>query len=182
MTRKPRPSAQTGLPPSTTRPPDPGLIDLTARRRKALAADARALYAIKDRVHYSMTATRMQTVRQKIRAAWSTVKSLTEDCSSSVTGLYWRAGAPDPNGLGYNGQGYTGTLCTHGHPVDPANARPGDLAFYGDHAPWRHVAIVIGRDPAGQPIVFSHGSEAGPYLLPLRYRPDLGEIRTYPLA
>lgn len=167
---------------TAAKPPATTPAQLDADRRARLAADARALYAIRDRVHYSMTAKRMQTVREKIRAAWSTVQSLTEDCSSSVTGLYWRSGAPDPNGLGYNGQGYTGTLCRHGRAVAEAQARPGDLVFYGVGAPWHHVAMVVGRDPAGKLVVFSHGSQPGPYLLPVRYRGDLGQIRTYPMS
>ena len=35
---------------------------------------------------------------------------LTTDCSGFVTVCYFLAGAPDPNGLDYSGEGWTGTL------------------------------------------------------------------------
>jgi cell wall-associated NlpC family hydrolase len=50
----------------------------------------------------------------------------------------------------------------------------GDLAIYGSGAPGEHVAICIGGG-----LVISHGSEPGPFKLPLRYRTDLLEIRRY---
>lgn len=41
-----------------------------------------------------------------------TVK-ITTDCSGFVTLLWHVAGCPDPNGLNYDGEGYTGTLLSH---------------------------------------------------------------------
>ena len=38
---------------------------------------------------------------------------LATDCSGFVTLCYKWAGAPDPNGRGYDGYGYTGTLLQH---------------------------------------------------------------------
>lgn len=97
------------------------------------------------------------------------------DCSSYATLCYKAAGAPDPNGFGYNGYGYTGTLEQHGDRV--AEPAPGDLAFYGRGTISGHVAICIGDG-----LVASFGSEPGPRILPLRYRSDLREMRTYPLV
>jgi cell wall-associated NlpC family hydrolase len=113
----------------------------------------------------------MQGVRERIRPPavprW-------EDCSSFATWLYWLADAPDPNGRGYDGFGYTGTLCRQGRRVSILELQPGDLVFYGRGAPWGHVAIYVGGGK-----VVSHGSEGGPYLLPVRYRGDVGEARSY---
>jgi cell wall-associated NlpC family hydrolase len=97
-----------------------------------------------------------------------------EDCSSFATWCYWAAGAPDPNGLGYNGFGYTGTQILCGR--ETAEPRPGDLCFYG---PLRdritHVAIYVGNGR-----VVSHGRERGPELYgSISYRPDLQQIRAY---
>lgn len=52
------------------------------------------------------------------------------DCSSSFTLHHKEGGAPDPNGRGYDGQGYTGTLVNRGHWT--SNPQPGDAFFYGD--------------------------------------------------
>ena len=81
------------------------------------------------------------------------------DCSGFVTLCYAWAGAPDPNGLDYSGQGYTGTLLRHMTPVPPAAVRPGDLVVWGP-PPGHHVAVVLkgGSDP----VVCSHGEEKGP--------------------
>jgi cell wall-associated NlpC family hydrolase len=99
-----------------------------------------------------------------------------EDCSSFATWVYWVAGLPDPNKLGYNGQGYTGTLVRNGGSISPQLARPGDLAFYGwgfNGVP-KHVAVCVGFGR-----VVSHGSESGPLLLGIRYRSDLHSVRRY---
>lgn len=81
------------------------------------------------------------------------------DCSGFATLCYQLAGAPDPNGFGYNGSGYTGTLINRGRTVSIADARAGDLVFWGV-APAHHVAIVVA--PGGNPLLVSHGMEAGP--------------------
>lgn len=74
------------------------------------------------------------------------------DCSGFATLCYKQANLPDPNGLGYTGQGYTGTLLAHGRRT--SNPQPGDLAFW--HNP-DHVCVYIGD---GQCIGF--GSPPGP--------------------
>jgi cell wall-associated NlpC family hydrolase len=84
---------------------------------------------------------------------------LTTDCSGFVTICYFLAGAPDPNGLGYSGEGWTGTLLRHLDHIPRAAARPGDLVLWGAY-PGRHVALVleVGIDP----LLCSHGQERGP--------------------
>jgi len=86
------------------------------------------------------------------------------DCSGFVTYCYWAAGLPDPSGLAYNYVGFTGTLLenaqNHGHILfDVSLAQPGDPIVIGPGTGW-HAVIVIeaGKDP----LVVSHGSEAGP--------------------
>lgn len=140
------------------------------RKRRLIVAAALLGHAKRAAIHYTQTARRMQGVREKIRPP--AVPSY-EDCSSFATWLYWTAGANDPNGLGYNGMGYTGTLCRQGRAVPLAGAKPGDLVFYGSGPPWGHVAIYVGGGK-----VVSHGSEGGPYLIPVNYRP-VGQVRNY---
>ncbi|MEO6501136.1 MAG: NlpC/P60 family protein [Jatrophihabitantaceae bacterium] len=77
-----------------------------------------------------------------------------------------------------NGQrwaaGYTGTMLQHGRAVPASSAQVGDLVIYGSGAPGQHVAVCLGNG-----LVFSHGSEAGPFKLALRYRSDVLSVRRY---
>jgi cell wall-associated NlpC family hydrolase len=83
---------------------------------------------------------------------------LTTDCSGFVTVCYFLAGAPDPNGLGYSGEGWTGTLLRRLEHVTQDHARRGDLVVWGGY-PGRHVAIVL--EPGDDPLLCSHGGERG---------------------
>lgn len=87
---------------------------------------------------------------------------LTTDCSGFVTLCYFLSGCADPNDLGFNGQGYTGTLLDHGKRVTKAQARPGDLVVYGPGTGW-HVAVIV--EAGSDPLTVSHGQEKGPELV-----------------
>jgi peptidoglycan hydrolase-like protein with peptidoglycan-binding domain len=126
-------------------------------------------YNNRYKIHYTQSGLRMYGVRNKIRPPKIPYY---EDCSSFSTWTYWGAGVPDPNGLGYNGWGYTGTLAQHGNRT--TNPQPGDLALYGYGAPYHHVVVYIGNG-----MCISHGSEVGPLLLPVHYRSDFSHFRTY---
>jgi hypothetical protein len=126
----------------------------------------------------------MATVRQKIVAAarWGIANEprihygevrpvplgrtlpLTTDCSGFVTVCYYLAGAPDPNGLGYSGQGWTGTLLDHLDEIEAGSVRRGDVVVWGAY-PGRHCAIVL--EPGADPLLASHGRERGP--IAIRY-------------
>src|SRR5437868_1437080 len=56
---------------------------------------------------------------------------LSTDCSGFATLCYFLAGAPDPTGLGYIGQGYTGNFLRHLPQRPRDEARPGDLVVWG---------------------------------------------------
>jgi cell wall-associated NlpC family hydrolase len=84
---------------------------------------------------------------------------LTTDCSGFVTLCCYLAGAPDPNGNGYSGYGWTGTLLTHLDPVEPEDARAGDIVIWGRY-PGHHCAVVLAPGP--DPLLCSHGQERGP--------------------
>ncbi len=132
---------------------------MKSARHKVVAA-AYGGYSNRDSIHYTQDGRRMEGVRKQIRPPrfpnW-------EDCSSFATWCYWAAGAPDPNGLGYNGSGFTGTQVEHGRVT--ANPRPGDLVFYGGtSAVPGHVAVYVGNGR-----VISHGQESGPMLYPIDY-------------
>lgn len=137
-------------------------IDGTVSKRQAVVNAA--LYGAQHEpsIHYTQSSLRMYGVRNRIRPP---AIPRYEDCSSFATWCYWLAGAADPNGLGYNGQGYTGTLAAHGRRVSISSLRPGDLVFYGGGFPYTHVAIYIGGGK-----VVSHGSESGPKIASVYYR------------
>jgi hypothetical protein len=137
--------------------------------RQHIVAAAVLGYNNRYSIHYTQGPSRMQGVKQHIRPPrfphW-------EDCSSFATWCYWVSGAPDPNGLHYNGFGYTGTMANHG--TWTSNPQAGDLALYGYNFPYHHVTVYIG---GGRCI--SHGGEDGPLLLSVHYRNDLHQYRTY---
>ncbi len=83
------------------------------------------------------------------------------DCSGFATLAYKVAGAPDPNGNKYNGQGYTGTLLDQGTSIPLYQAEPGDLIIWGNN-PGHHVAVIIDVTDRLDPLCASHGREAGP--------------------
>ena len=78
------------------------------------------------------------------------------DCSGFATDCYKWAGAPDPNGLGYSGYGYTGSLINYMHEIMKSQLHPGDLIAYG-YFPGEHVVIYIGGG-----MCVSQGSEPDP--------------------
>lgn len=81
------------------------------------------------------------------------------DCSGFSTDCYHWANAPDPNGNGYSGQGYTGTMLAHCEHISLGELKAGDLIVYGNY-PGEHV--VICEVPGVDPMTISHGQEAGP--------------------
>lgn len=84
-------------------------------------------------------------------------QAITMDCSESVTLICRLAGLRDPNGLGYDGEGYTGTMLTHlPHFTDWSEVHEGTLIVFGEY-PGRHVVMVV--TPNGEnSSVYSHGS------------------------
>jgi hypothetical protein len=115
-------------------------------RRKIVAA-ARWGIANEPRIHYG-----------EVRPIpLGTTLPLTTDCSGFVTICFYSAGAPDPNGLGYTGLGYTGTMLDHLDETD--EPKRGDVVVWGAY-PGRHCAIAL--EAADDPLLASHGKERGP--------------------
>lgn len=150
----------------------------TDAQRRHLAQLMDALVFYRSRVHYAQVRPMRSTSIHHLRAALLRPGGLTMDCSESVTLLCRLAGLRDPNGLHYNGRGYTGTLLTYlANYTDPAVARIGALCVFGD-APGDHVAAV--RRPGADPLLFSHGSEADPrYFTLSQMRPAFSGAVTF---
>lgn len=86
---------------------------------------------------------------------------LNTDCSGFVTLCYKWAGAGDPNGLGFNGQGYTGTLLSYLTSIPQSQVKAGDLCLWARNGKGEHVSMV--SEPGSDPLLISHGEESGPY-------------------
>jgi hypothetical protein len=125
---------------------------------------AAALMCVRHRsvIHYTQGGLRMVGVNRKM---YPPNYPHYMDCSSGVTWWYYVSGARDPNGLGYNGQGYTGTQSNKGRATSYNVAPVMAVAFYG--RPIGHEALVVKRGS----MVVSHGSEPGPLLVNIAYRP-----------
>jgi cell wall-associated NlpC family hydrolase len=127
-------------------------------------------------IHYTQGELRWQGIDRNRVAAVGQFPTWA-DCSSYFTWCVWNGinvhlhHSDVVNGARWQA-GYTGTLLEHGQQVQaPA---PGDAVVYGSAWPGEHVALYTGGG-----LVVSHGSEAGPLLLPMRYRSDVLSIRRY---
>lgn len=139
----------------------------TDRQREHLAQLMDALVFYRRRVHYAQVRPMRSMHVRRLRPALLRPGGLTMDCSETVTFLCRLAGLRDPNGLNYNGAGYTGTLLSFlEHYTDPSIAKVGALCVFGD-APGEHVCMV--RKPGADPLLFSHGTETEPQYHPLSY-------------
>jgi hypothetical protein len=132
------------------------------------------MLAHKGQVHYSQGRDRWEGIDHHLTHLNNTFPKHC-DCSSTATWLLWDAiartyGVRDlVNHAGWKA-GYTGTMQGGGKQVKhDSNLLIGDCVFYGDQGGGisEHVAVYIGGGK-----VFSHGSEGGPYILPLDYRRD----------
>lgn len=129
--------------------------------RDAIVRWARWGVANKARFIYTEAACRMADEHRPVPSSGP----ITCDCSAFFTYCYCWANAPDPNGLNYDGAGYTGTLLAHGRVIGPLEAMPGDAIVYGPGSGW-HVAMIVDVTP--NPLGFltvSHGQQGDPSLV-----------------
>lgn len=101
-----------------------------------------------------------------------------ENCTASFFWVRLKTGLPveDPNGLGFNGYGYTGTLlAANASRKVPSGRRyyVGDMAIYGHGSTTTHVVTCRKNGHAADAVWTSNGSQAGPYPVRLNYRSDL---------
>lgn len=154
-----------------------------ARSRRLAVRAAYLLLNNAPLVHYTQDSRRWQGISLRKRSYRGEFPSYS-DCSSSTTWCLWdatrRYRLPDfVNNADWKA-GYTGTQVDHGVRVgNNEKLLRADLAFYGDQGGGvpKHVAIVV--KGGKKPLVISHGSEGGPYLLPLKYRSDFVGCRRY---
>lgn len=150
-------------------------VPKTDARRTRIVAACTLTYNHRGEIDYTQGSRRMEGVLQGLKPPRFPRMM---DCSSGATWLYYAADAPDPNGRGYDGFGYTGTLATHGRLVTVSQAKPGDLILYGPAPNFSHVTVYLGWN-GREHRCWSHGSSAGPLILNIDYRSDRRQIRAY---
>lgn len=133
-------------------------------------------------LHYTQGPKRWEGIDKDLRA-WRGQCPEWADCSSFATWCLYEGlrhyGVRDVvNGAAWRA-GWTGTMATRGKRViHDESIKVGDLALYGDPVGRTgHVAVVADVKP--RLMVISFGSDPGPFLLPLRYRSDLRQVRRY---
>jgi hypothetical protein len=152
-----------------------------ARVRSAMADYCRRSIANEPGIHY-------QQLRPVGCFGVKPESGFTTDCSGHSTCVYYWArqatgiAVPDPNGNGFSGYGYTGTL------IDNPRCSPkylvGDLGIYGASAApddTEHVVTCYAEGDGDSSKWCSHGSEAAPYSVALHYRSDLVAVVRPPL-
>lgn len=159
-----------------------GLSDAhAAHARRVIIKNAHNMVSNKLRVHYSQGSDRWMGIVRRLTHLHNQYPTRC-DCSSTATWMLWDAmarpyGVRDLVNHADWKAGYTGTMQKGGKAVhSKANLKVGDCIFYGDQGGGitEHVAVYIGGGK-----VFSHGSEGGPYILPVDYRSDRRIMRRY---
>lgn len=107
-------------------------------------------------IHYAQT---RPTPNQRWK---SHTLPITTDCSGSTEAIFFTSGAPDPSGLGYNGQGNTATLYANATHLRIADLVAGDFIVCFKGTETEHVYIVVARLPSGDLKLFTHGQESTP--------------------
>lgn len=118
-------------------------------------------------IHYKQVRpmTTRRFLEQQLADQFKAKKTISMDCSESVTLLCRLAGLADPNGSDYNGYGFTGTMLANlKHYSDPTLADVGAIVVFGP-GDGDHACMV--RKHGTDPLLFSHGTERGPYYIHL---------------
>ncbi len=149
------------------------------KARENIAATCKNAVANEPRIHYSQL--RPFSFIDHIETGWHTL-----DCSGFVINCFWNAMhdlhlyIADLSGQKYSGYGNTWTmqswLSTNGKNV---TKQPqywvGDIAMYDGH-----TTVCSTAGTALSSSWTSHGSEGGPVLRALHYRPDLVGVYRHP--
>lgn len=88
---------------------------------------------------------------------------ITLDCSEYATCIAAGAGAPDPTGTSFGARGsvFTGTMLSHSREIRQHDLKPGDYVVFGPST-GEHTCVVLSVDDPDDPVLTSHGLDAGP--------------------
>lgn len=147
-------------------------------KRNATVNAFRWLIAHEPQVHYQQ----WRPIPLWIPPLTMPTAGITTDCSGAVTLAAKWGGLPDPNGLGYGGQGFTGTLLSHLAHIGREHVQRADLVVLGPGT-GEHVCMVLEvPGPAGELVLGSHGREAGPLIDTLAHQQATHDSPTIFLA
>lgn len=131
--------------------------------REGLLPIAEFLDGHKGQLPYTEGAQRMEGERMtwiQVMARLRSGGTITGDCSGMVSDMFDWAGLRDPNGLGFDGFGFTGTVMDHlPRFTDTADVHLGTIGVYGTY-PGVHEIMFLEDYQGDQTRIFSHG---GPY-------------------
>lgn len=141
---------------------------VTNKQRLIMADLMDFLVDHKNKVHYAqirpMGTNKIRSISQ-LKRLCTIGKGIIMDCSESVTLICRLSGLRDPNGMHYNGTGWTETLLRYlPHYENPAVAGIGALFVFGvtDVTPGGKHVCMSRQHGQTNPILFSHGCEADP--------------------
>lgn len=131
-------------------------------------------------IHYAQ-------IRPTPNARWKAhLTPITTDCSGSAEAIFYSAGAPDPSGYGYNGEGNTSSIYANAEHIPISLLQPGDMIICFMGTENAHMYIVLERLPNNDFKMFSHGAESDPkfenYSAVSNYWTRMVGCRTLPLV
>lgn len=147
--------------------------------RKAIARLALYFHLIRNQIGYSQ-ARPIKGVNPFIPPNRLDDGNWLWDSSGFITYLYRAAtkGKVDPNGNGWSGYGYTGTLVANGNRVTVPKV--GDIIFFGQPSlPGGRAHAAVFVEPGLDGRIVGHGSTPGPLLTENDYRSDFHSVRRY---
>ena len=118
---------------------------------------------------YTEGGSRMKNVKHR-----PLIGKVSADCSAWITYCYSWAHAKDPNGLNFDGYGYTGTLLKNGKEITVDQAQAGDVVVFGP-GDGVHTALLLSRGP--NPWTSSMGQQGQPARVRVSWMLNLGAPR-----
>jgi hypothetical protein len=139
--------------------------------RQTLISVYNSILPYKDELAYTEGDTRSMSNAFSWSQALARLKAklgLTGDCVSlGVTAVFKWAGWGDPNGLGFDGYGFTGTIMDHLPRItDVSGVHEGSIGIYGEY-PGVHAIVALENYKGADTKINSHG-------MPLAWQSTLG--------
>jgi hypothetical protein len=138
-----------------------------ARRQKVrdrMVAEQRWALNHADDIHYPPHDHRSPGETARAVERWHEHElPITLDCSEYAACIAAGAGAPDPTGTSFGARGsvFTGTMLSHSRPIEKHELKPGDYVVFGPST-GEHTCVVFSIENPENPVLTSHGLDAGP--------------------
>lgn len=136
---------------------------LTQATRNEMVSYADYLIANSGLIDYAEVRPMTMWSEAEVKSIFARGGRITMDCSWAVTEICYACGLNPPSGptYGYNGYGNTQTLLDYLSHIDLSVAHEGTIIIFGGPMDVQHAVMVL--EPNGDnPVIFSHGDEAGP--------------------